>query len=48
MLGGDESSDTALAPARELIANAASPAMPPAPVSKPPRSAARRQGSRRR
>ena len=49
MLGGDESSDTALAHARELLANAASPATPAASTSKPAqRAASRRQGSRRR
>ena len=51
MLGGDEGSDTALAHARELLANAAAPAAvpatPPASTTKP-RSAPRRQGSRRR
>ena len=51
MLGGDEGSDTALAHARELLANAAAPVAPavapvPAPASKA-RAAARRQGSRR-
>lgn len=49
MLGGDEASDTALAHARELLANAASPATFPASTPKPPaRGAPRRQGSRRR
>lgn len=49
MLGGDEGSDTALAHARELLANAASPPIPPASTPMPPtRSAPRPQGSRRR
>jgi len=49
MLGGDEGSDTARAHARELLANAASPATLAASASKPAtRAAPRRQGSRRR
>ena len=48
MLGGNEDSDTALAHARELLADAATAPVAVAAAPAPARAAARRQGSRRR